>query len=115
MLYVQAICKCVYIKKNDKETNTIFLHSWSGHVAFPGGKNEASDKHNLDTVIRECKEEIGVDLGTPEFISLGTLKHRMITNMEGKVIMTLVPHGNIKEYVTVCLDTNQVVYQSFYK
>ncbi|KAG2229779.1 hypothetical protein INT48_005306 [Thamnidium elegans] len=66
---------------------------WSGHIAFPGGKDEPSDKSHLDTVIRECREEIGLDLASPHFIPLGTLEHRKITSLEGKkLIMTLVPH-----------------------
>ncbi|KAI9254335.1 NUDIX hydrolase domain-like protein [Helicostylum pulchrum] len=66
---------------------------WSGHIAFPGGKDEPSDKSHLDTAIRECREEIGLDLASPHFIPLGTLEHRKITSLEGKkLIMTLVPH-----------------------
>ncbi len=35
---------------------------WSGHMAFPGGRFEASDAHLLETAIRETREEIGLDL-----------------------------------------------------
>lgn len=70
-------------------------YSWSGHVAFPGGKNEEADRNNLDTVVRECKEEIGLALDTPEYIPLGTLKPRHITRADSnKIMMSLVPHGN---------------------
>ncbi|CAO3637408.1 unnamed protein product [Mucor hiemalis] len=66
---------------------------WSGHIAFPGGKNEEADRNNLDTVIRECKEEIGLALDSPEYISLGTIKPRHITAIDSnKIMMTLVPH-----------------------
>lgn len=66
---------------------------WSGHVAFPGGKNEEADRNNLDTVVRECKEEIGLALDTPEYIPLGTLKPRHITRADSnKIMMSLVPH-----------------------
>jgi 8-oxo-dGTP pyrophosphatase MutT (NUDIX family) len=61
---------------------------------MPGGKNESSDLSNLDTAIRECKEEIGIDLGSPDFILLGTLKHRNIKTLDtGKLAMILIPHG----------------------
>jgi 8-oxo-dGTP pyrophosphatase MutT (NUDIX family) len=35
---------------------------WSGQVAFPGGREEASDPTLADTAIRETREETGIDL-----------------------------------------------------
>lgn len=35
---------------------------WSGHMAFPGGRQHAEDRTLLHTAIRETQEEIGVDL-----------------------------------------------------
>jgi 8-oxo-dGTP pyrophosphatase MutT (NUDIX family) len=35
---------------------------WSGHVSFPGGREEKHDAGLLDTAIRETQEEVGVDL-----------------------------------------------------
>lgn len=35
---------------------------WSGHVALPGGRQEPGDATLLHTVIRETREEIGVDI-----------------------------------------------------
>jgi len=35
---------------------------WSGHMAFPGGKQQSSDSSIRNTAIRETKEEIGLDL-----------------------------------------------------
>jgi 8-oxo-dGTP pyrophosphatase MutT (NUDIX family) len=35
---------------------------YSGNIAFPGGKEEKSDKDDLETAIRETKEEIGLSL-----------------------------------------------------
>lgn len=36
--------------------------SWSGHVSFPGGREEERDASLLETAIRETREEVAVDL-----------------------------------------------------
>lgn len=35
---------------------------WSGHMAFPGGRQSEADATLLDTAIRETQEEVGLDL-----------------------------------------------------
>ncbi|MDB4975079.1 MAG: hypothetical protein JWN48_3420 [Myxococcaceae bacterium] len=35
---------------------------WSGHMAFPGGREEPSDGDLLQTAIRETREEVSLDL-----------------------------------------------------
>jgi 8-oxo-dGTP pyrophosphatase MutT (NUDIX family) len=35
---------------------------WSGHMAFPGGRQEAHDATLLDTAMRETLEEVGLNL-----------------------------------------------------
>lgn len=35
---------------------------WSGHVAFPGGRQEAGDASLEDTAVRETHEELALDL-----------------------------------------------------
>jgi 8-oxo-dGTP pyrophosphatase MutT (NUDIX family) len=35
---------------------------WSGHMAFPGGREEPSDADLLETAIRETREEVSLDL-----------------------------------------------------
>lgn len=35
---------------------------WSGHMAFPGGRQDASDADPLATALRETREEVGLDL-----------------------------------------------------
>ncbi|KAM3588792.1 nudix (nucleoside diphosphate linked moiety X)-type motif 8, variant 3 [Umbelopsis sp. WA50703] len=64
---------------------------WSGHVAFPGGKNE-KDETDVDTVVRETVEEIGLDLNSKDFIPVGRLDDREITSaQDGKLLMMLSP------------------------
>lgn len=35
---------------------------WSGHMAFPGGRRDATDADPVATAIRETAEEVGLDL-----------------------------------------------------
>jgi len=35
---------------------------WSGHMAFPGGRQDAGDATLLETAMRETREEVGLDL-----------------------------------------------------
>jgi len=51
----------------------LFIHraeragdTWSGQIAFPGGRREPSDSDLRVTAIRETHEEIGVDLASAE-------------------------------------------------
>lgn len=41
----------------------------SGQISFPGGKVEESDQNLMHTAIRECYEEIGLQLNETDFIS----------------------------------------------
>lgn len=45
---------------------------WSGHVAFPGGRQELTDGTLQDTAVRETREETGIDLAA-EGVVLGSL------------------------------------------
>jgi 8-oxo-dGTP pyrophosphatase MutT (NUDIX family) len=35
---------------------------WSGHMAFPGGRRDASDRDLVETAMRETREEVGLSL-----------------------------------------------------
>ncbi len=37
---------------------------WSGHMAFPGGRQQTEDASLLDTAVRETREEVGLDLSS---------------------------------------------------
>jgi 8-oxo-dGTP pyrophosphatase MutT (NUDIX family) len=41
---------------------------WSGHMALPGGRRDASDADLIDTAMREAHEEVGIALSRADFI-----------------------------------------------
>ena len=49
-----------------ERTDTVRDHK--GQISFPGGANEIEDMTLLDTALRECKEEIGLDAGVVEVL-----------------------------------------------
>jgi 8-oxo-dGTP pyrophosphatase MutT (NUDIX family) len=54
------------LRQIDGELHLLFtqrashLNSHSGQVSFPGGKQDPQDRSALETVLRECEEEIGL-------------------------------------------------------
>ena len=59
----------VVLKYNDGEISVLFIKrpenpgdTYSGHVAFPGGKMNESDSNLHATAVRETQEELGIDL-----------------------------------------------------
>jgi 8-oxo-dGTP pyrophosphatase MutT (NUDIX family) len=63
----------IMLHEGDDGIEALFIHravrigdTWSGQIAFPGGRREPRDADLLDTAIRETHEEIGVDLSSAE-------------------------------------------------
>ena len=68
-----AAAVAVMLHDGDEGLETLFIHravrvgdTWSGQIAFPGGRREPTDPDLLSTAIRETLEEIGVDLSHAE-------------------------------------------------
>ncbi len=55
----------LFIQRAVREGDT-----WSGQIAFPGGRRDPGDADLLDTAIRETREEIGVDLAGAEQLGI---------------------------------------------
>lgn len=65
--------------------------SWSGDVAFPGGCAEDVDACPFDTVRREVREEVGLDLSDPtRYALIGSLSERIVPR--GKSHLRLTPY-----------------------
>lgn len=65
-----AVAIVIRLGEND-EPEILFIQRaifegdpWSGHIAFPGGREEQGDETPADTAIREVFEEMGIDLGS---------------------------------------------------
>jgi len=49
--------KVLFVKRVENPAD-----SWSGQIAFPGGKRDAKDKNLKQTIVRETLEETNIDL-----------------------------------------------------
>jgi 8-oxo-dGTP pyrophosphatase MutT (NUDIX family) len=55
---------------------------WSGHVSFPGGREEQEDDSLLVTAMRETAEEVGVPLGDAQLLGrLHDLRTRPVATL----------------------------------
>ena len=64
---------------------------WSGHMAFPGGRMEARDRHGFDVAVRETGEEIGLRLG-PSDPCIGRLSEIMTHFQWRRRAMVVTPY-----------------------
>ena len=62
---------------------------WSGQMAFPGGKRDSKDENLKRTVIRETREETGINLGSCRFLGV-TAVHEPARMSEMKILPYIV-------------------------
>jgi 8-oxo-dGTP pyrophosphatase MutT (NUDIX family) len=89
---------------------------WSGHMAWPGGKREASDDTIVACAVRETREELGLDLDVHGeligFLSPVRFDGRRATGLravfacvfELRETPPLVPSDEVQEAVWIPLD-----------
>ncbi len=65
---------------------------WTSHIALPGGRRDPEDADDKAAAVRECEEEVGLDV--EEFgISVGNLPQRLVTTHWGKKpLLVLCPY-----------------------
>ena len=64
---------------------------WSGHMAFPGGRQDATDRDLLHTAQRETLEEVGIDLAEHGEV-LGRLDDVQAISRARPMDLVIVPH-----------------------
>jgi 8-oxo-dGTP pyrophosphatase MutT (NUDIX family) len=62
---------------------------WSGHIALPGGRREPHDDSILQTVVREAREEVGIDLER-KAVLLGSLAPQTPGNLPSLLVVPFV-------------------------
>ncbi len=72
-----AAAVAVILHDGDDGLEALFIHraeragdTWSGQIAFPGGRQDPGDADLRATAIRETREEIGLDLATAELLAV---------------------------------------------
>jgi 8-oxo-dGTP pyrophosphatase MutT (NUDIX family) len=68
----------LFIKRAERESDP-----WSGHMAFPGGRRQETDRSLLHTAQRETLEEVGLDL---------TMGARPVGRLADIVPFSAMPH-----------------------
>jgi 8-oxo-dGTP pyrophosphatase MutT (NUDIX family) len=95
----------LFIKRAQREGDP-----WSGHMAFPGGRRQATDRSLLHTATRETLEEVGLDLAVhgrsfarlPDVVPHSAMPHPLTVSAFVFVLATpvsLTPNEEVAETV----------------
>ena len=88
----------VVVRERDAGVGVLLIHRaerrgdpWSGQMAFPGGRVEEADQSGLHAAIRECREEIALDLERDAAV-LGNLSDATPRGHGRRIGMVIEPH-----------------------
>lgn len=77
----------------------------AGQISFPGGKTEKGDRNNLETALREAKEEINLDASNVAILGQcpahETVTGFRITPFVGRIISQFTPSPQIEEVAEI--------------
>lgn len=94
----QAAVAAILREAKDGEPEILFIRRaehpkdpWSGHMALPGGRVDATDRDALYAAMRETREEIALDLGLFGQ-QIGELSHLMAIAHGKPLPMVILPY-----------------------
>lgn len=86
------------LREGDAGLELLFIHRaehpldpWSGHISFPGGREEKGDADLKHTAMRETHEEIGIDLARSAR-ELGALDEMRAMSRMRALDLTITPY-----------------------
>lgn len=111
---VKQIASVSLIILSDKEKSEIIFTKratydghHSGQISFPGGKEEKLDNSLIETAIRETNEEIGIGLGTEEYLGKLTPLYIPVSNF---IVHPFVFFHLYKNHIEFSIDKQEVEY-----
>ncbi|XP_022723853.1 nudix hydrolase 11-like [Durio zibethinus] len=110
-----AVLVCIFQGNNDdlrviltKRSSTLSSHS--GEVALPGGKREETDADDVETALREAKEEIGLD---PSLVNVVTVLEPIFTKRRMMVVPVVGILSDAKAFSpSPCADEVEAIFDS---
>ncbi len=85
VIYVEDFAPWKYFKDQTKEIRCpgiIMIDRWDGRAGFPGGTTEAGESL-LDALVREVKEEIGINVKPDKVHGIASHEWKIITHLYG--------------------------------
>ncbi|MCY4094731.1 MAG: CoA pyrophosphatase [Gammaproteobacteria bacterium] len=111
----------VVLHQSSDQTQVLFIKRatvsgdpWSGHMAFPGGHKDDSDRDLVEAAVRETEEEIGLDLRDSCYI--GPLSHQRAAPRGRTIDMLVAPHVFVADSIpglSLNHEVDAVVWGSF--